>query len=145
VSPSARASAKCRRALLSAPPQSTVDPSHAARSTSCGPCPPNFPLEKKSGKMIFSAILHLNPFECCKSIRNPKQYWILSVRPSVSKKYLRLGPSHPKYPKIQPKIPQKFPHFTRVLSFASKPSNHSQNFRKNQEPSSKDRFAPKSF
>jgi hypothetical protein len=29
-----------------------------------------------------------------------------------------------------PKIPEKFLHFARALSFAPRPSNHSQNFRK---------------
>jgi hypothetical protein len=38
--------------VLSAPPRSTVDPSHAARSTRCGPGPPDFSLQNKSEKSI---------------------------------------------------------------------------------------------
>jgi hypothetical protein len=40
----------------------------------------------------------------------------------------------PNTPKIDPKIHEKFPHFARPLSFAPRPSNHSQKFIKTQNP-----------
>jgi hypothetical protein len=120
-----RVPARRCRVLLSAPPRSTVDPICANQSMCRVPGPPDFPFKNKSGKMIFSTILHLRPCECCKSTHSPKKYWILLVRPSVSKKYLRLGPSNSKYPKNHPKISEKFPNFAKPLSFAPRPSNHS--------------------
>jgi hypothetical protein len=50
--PARRVLARHRRALLSAPPRSTVDPSRATLSTRCGPGPLDFPLENKSKKSI---------------------------------------------------------------------------------------------
>jgi hypothetical protein len=69
------------RALVHAAMRSIVDLSHAARFTHRGLGPPVFPLENKSGKMLFLTVLHFSTCSCCKSTRNPQAPENLVVMP----------------------------------------------------------------
>jgi hypothetical protein len=70
-----RAPAKRHCAFLSAPPRSTVDPSHATRSTRHGPGPPDFPLENKSEKFKIPYHFAFRPLSFLKFVPQSLRVW----------------------------------------------------------------------
>jgi hypothetical protein len=68
-----------------------------------------------------------------------------TAEPSVSKKYLHLGPSYSKHPENSPKIPKKFPNFAKAPVFCAKPLQPLQNSRKPQNTPEKTVLPLKAF
>jgi hypothetical protein len=141
-SPTAHVPPRRHCALLSARPRSTVDPSCSARSTRRGPGLSIFPLENKSEKSIIPYHFAFRPLSFCKFCRGPGMFEKITAVPSVSKKYLRLGPSHSKYPKNSPKNTQKIPTLLKSPIFCAKTLRPLPKFQKNPRTLLKGPFCP---
>jgi hypothetical protein len=80
--------ARPHHTFLSAPPQSMVDPSRAARFTRRGPDPPDFPLENKFEKSIIPYHFAFWPLSFLKILPRSLCVWKYYHRTLISEKYL---------------------------------------------------------